>query len=436
MTDHAHAHAPAVAIVDAYASATRLAAAFDDAGYACVRVQSSREVPAVYRSDVDLTRYTGNIVHDEDFDATVAALAAVRPVAVIAGGEQGVEFADRLGEALGLDNGNGTELSYARRSKHAQTEVVARAGLATARQLVVTDPGQLVRWHREIGGRIVVKPVRSARNDGVSFCDTPEDSAAAYRAITGTRSVFGVPNEGVVAQEYLTGTEYVVNTVSCRGRHRATDVWRYTKINVNGVADRINGVVSLPEDDHRRDALTAYSFAVLDALQIRYGPVHLEIMLTPDGPRLVEAGARLCGADVARYAQLATGESQVERTVQAYVDPEKFLADLDSPYRLRHHAAMAFLAAPVRGILRGYPLMGLVEALESYHDRSVKVTPGARLHRTVDDSSEPLMIGLVNPDPAALEKDFATVCYLDGYGFYDVVDAEEDEGTDTGTDTK
>lgn len=408
-----------IAVVDGFGSAARLVKAFDTAGYDCVRVQSTVDMPGHYRSELDLGQYAANLVHTGDVRATVDALTAYRPQAVIAGAEQGVELADTLCEAAGLP-GNGTALSYARRTKDAQIAVVAAAGLPTAGQLPVRDADQLAAWHEELGTRVVVKPIRSARNDGVTICDTPAESVAAYHRIRSAINDFGHRNEGVVAQEYLRGTEFVVNTVSLRGRHRVTDAWSYTKIDVNGVRDRINGIISLPPSDPRWPHLRQYALAVLDALGIHYGPAHLEIILTADGPRLVEAGARLCGSDVARYAVMATGESQIDRTVQAYVDGAAFLADLDSAYRNDAHAAMAFLASPVEGRLRSYPLLGQVERLESYQGMTLRVAPGRQLRRTVDDSSEPLTVGLAHRDASTLEKDFQTLCYLDGHGFYEL----------------
>ncbi|MFF4490083.1 ATP-grasp domain-containing protein [Streptomyces sp. NPDC001544] len=408
-----------VAVVDGFASAARLVKAFGAAGHDCVRVQSTVDIPAHYRSDLDLGPYVDNLVHTGDVAATATLLAEYRPTAVIAGAEQGVELADALCEATGLP-GNGTALSHARRTKDVQTRTVAAAGLPTARQLTVENAAQLQAWHARLGGRVVVKPVRSARNDGVSVCDSPAESVAAYERVSGAVNAFDLRNEGVVAQEYLSGTEFVVNTVSRDGRHRVTDTWRYQKINVNGVRDRINGILSLPPSDPRWSRLREYAFSVLDALGIAHGPAHLEIIMTSDGPRLVELGARLCGADVARYAVLVTGESQIDRTVQAYTDPDAFLADADSPYRRDGHAAMAFLASPMEGRLVSYPLLGEVERLDSYQGMALRVTPGQQLCRTVDDSSEPLVIGLAHADAATVEKDFQTVCYLDGYGFYEV----------------
>lgn len=411
-----------VVMVDVYAPTMRLARAFADAGCAVVRVRSTEEVPPVYRahgSDDGDGLFADTIVHHGDVELTLKAVAEHAPVAVVTGGELGVELADRLSEALGLTS-NGTRLSAARRDKYVQIETVAAAGLRTAKQLSVTDADELVGWHAALGGRIVVKPVRSAGNDGVAFCDTPQEAVAAYRAVAGAHNIFSLPNDGVVAQEYLAGTEYVVNTVSGDGRHRATDVWRYTKISANGVRDRISGAVLVPPTAPEWTELIGYARDVLDALGVRHGPAHHEIMLTADGPCLVEVGVRLCGADTAAQALLALGESQVELTVQAYLDPAAFRASVDRPQTVRHHVAMAFLTSPVTGILRGYPLLDQVRALDSYYEVQIGVQAGGWLPLTVDDTTEPMMIVLAHPRPEVVERDLATVGWLDGYGFYDL----------------
>ncbi|MEY9944925.1 ATP-grasp domain-containing protein [Kitasatospora sp. GAS1066B] len=408
-----------VVLVDVYAPTIRLAEAFGKAGYTCVRVQSTLEAPPVYRASVSLDRFSDNIVHRGDLAATVAAVAAHRPIAVLTGGELGVELADRISESLGLAT-NGSALSEARRNKYVQIDTIKAAGLRGARQLLVDSADELADWHREIGGRVVVKPIRSAGNDGVMFCDTPTESVAAYRAVKDRTNIFANRNEGVVAQEYLVGAEYVVNTVSRDGRHRATDLWKYTKLSANGVRDRISGALLVPSASRAREQLVPYAFAVLDALGVRHGPAHLEVMLTPDGPCLVEVGVRLCGADTAYYAQVAAGESQIEWTVDAYTDPARFLANHQAPYRIQRHVALAFLTSPVQGVLRSYPLLDQVERLESFHDLRMTVKPGDRLPVTVDDSSEPMMVTLAHPVEEVVARDFGTLCYLDGRGFYEL----------------
>ncbi len=39
-----------------------------------------------------------------------------------------------------------------------------------------------------------------------------------------------VAHKEVLIQEYIDGTEYVVNTVSCNGKHMVTDIWVYSKV--------------------------------------------------------------------------------------------------------------------------------------------------------------------------------------------------------------
>lgn len=408
-----------VVLVDVYAPTTRLAEEFVAAGCEVVRLQSTIEVPPVYRTAAWPDIFAADLVHCGDLGATVHAVGSYSPVAVVAAGELGVELADQVSCALGLTS-NGTTHSAARRDKYLQIGTLAANGLATARHLLVADAEQLASWHADLGGRVVIKPVRSAGNDGVRFCDTPSESTAAYRAVAGAVTVFANVGEGVVAQQYLKGTEYVVNTVSRDGTHRVTDVWRYVKISANGVRDRVSAAVSVPPGDSARAVLAPYTCAVLDALGIRHGPAHSEVMLTVDGPVLVEVGARISGADTAYYARLATGESQVERTVEAYLSPELFLAGAAAESRVRGHAAMAFLTSPVEGVLRSYPLLSAVQALESFHDVRLAVLPGQRLPLTVDDSSEPMLVGLAHEEQAVVARDLATLLYLDGHGFYDL----------------
>lgn len=161
-----------VVIVDAFAPARFFPPEFHEAGYACVRVQSTPEIPPAFAGSLGLTLYADNIVHTGDLEETARAAGAYEPVAVFAGSEFGVEFADRLSEAMGLPT-NGTELSAARRDKFTMIETIKAAGVRGARQLLATSADELARWHTELGTRVVVKPLKSAGNDGVRFCATP-----------------------------------------------------------------------------------------------------------------------------------------------------------------------------------------------------------------------------------------------------------------------
>jgi hypothetical protein len=407
-----------VAIVDAYVGVRALVLELRERGFSCLRVQSTREVPLIYQPELlDRDYFIADIVHDGDFAATAGAVAAFAPVAVVAGAEIGVEFADLLAERLGRP-GNGTTLSAARRDKYLMVEAVRAAGLRAARQLRVTDADELAAWHRELGGRVVVKPPRSAGGQGVFFCDTPEESVAACLSLAGADNIFSQPNEGAVAQEYLPGTEYVVNTVSRDGRHHVCEVWRVSRVSANGVIDLCDAFSLMASDNQVVAPLEHYAFAVLDALGIRHGPAHLEIRMTPAEPCLVEIGARIAGGGIPACAGLAIGESQIEWTIDAYTRPDWFHGRAGNPYPLRRHCAMAGLISPVDGVLREYLGIEEIEMLESFYDLTTLVKPGEELHRTIDDASHPVIVTLLHDLEEVVQRDLNTIRRLDGAAFY------------------
>ncbi len=408
-----------VLVVDAFGPARFFPPEFRKAGYECVRVQSSGEVPRVYAGSVDLSLYADNIVHSGDFAETLRAVGAYAPVAVVAGSEFGVEFADRLSEALDLPT-NGTALSPARRDKFRMIETIKAAGLRGARQLLVSDEEELRQWHEESGGRVVLKPLRSAANDGVSFCETPQESVAAFRKILGSENVFSEENTGVVAQEYLFGPEYVVNTVSRDGRHHVCDVIGTTRISVNGMQDICNSVYLMPRRGEVQDQLVEYAFQVLDALGVRHGASHLEMKLTSTGPVLIEMGARIAGGDLPHYVQLATGESAFDWTVDACVRPERFFARCDTDYQIDRHLASVALVSPSAGTLRSLRHLEAVKNLESFHELRQFVPVGGQLVPTTNDSSYVGFVILLHKHEEIVMRDIGTVHYLDGEGMYEL----------------
>ena len=96
----------------------------------------------------------------------------------------------------------------------------------------------------------------------------------------------GAQNRGVLLQEFLEGTEYIVDHVSCDGVHKTTMLWMYDFQEVNGhrvcIAQR-----PVPFDDAMAE-LVAYTRQCLNALGVRNGASHTEVMWTSGGPCLVE----------------------------------------------------------------------------------------------------------------------------------------------------
>lgn len=406
-----------VAVVDCYGTSHRYVDAFADAGGEVVHVRSTPALlPGV--TDVDSARFSDTFAYEQDLDALAEKLAASRVRAVLPGRESGVELADALSERLALTTANGTALSPARRDKYLQIERLRAANVPTMRQLRTDDEDQLHAWHTQLGRTVVVKPVRGALGHGVRFCDTPEESVAALAVLRNTTSALGEPITDLVAQDYLIGAEYIVNTASCDGVHTVTDVWSTDRITVNGVRDLVVAQILLASDDPSVDALTPYAFQVLDALGIRYGAAHLEIKLTPDGPRLVEAAARPSGLPY--HVADAIGEGQLEWAVDAYVRPERFHERVGTPYRRKQAVAWAALVSPASGRLVTYRALDEVRKLDSVRGVHLLVQPGEKITATTWDLEYPAILTLRHPVEAVLRRDLNTLRYLDGAGMFEV----------------
>lgn len=91
-----------------------------------------------------------------------------------------------------------------------------------------------------------------------------------------------------------------MDSISYHGAHRATCLWRYDKRPTNDAAFVYYGLRLFETPDRaREEALAAYAHACLDALGIRSGFSHAEVMWLEgeDRPCLVEVGARPHGGE-------------------------------------------------------------------------------------------------------------------------------------------
>src|SRR4029450_9890186 len=109
-----------------------------------------------------------------------------------------------------------------------------------------------------------------------------------FDQIYGTVNDLAIRNDAVLVQEFAEGTEYLVDSYSVDGRHGLVDVCRYTKVQ-RGDRIGIYDLVDFIEPDHPETlAVWPYIQRVLDAVGIRNGCAHTEVILTADGPRFLE----------------------------------------------------------------------------------------------------------------------------------------------------
>lgn len=405
-------------VVDAYSTGARLAPRFRAAGLDVVHVQSNPNESPFYIDRLRRDDFLENVVHHGDLEATAAAVARHEPAFVVVGSEPGVLLSDALSERLGLPS-NGTALSRARRDKHEMANALRRAGLRAVSELKTGDVEQAIAWaSAHDDWPVIVKPLDSAGTDGVSLCETPEQIREAFETVLGRPNALQGANEELLVQELLKGVQLFTDSISWDGVHHVGECWRDTKIRIQGnLAYDFEEL--LDARGEQQDQVIPYVHQVLDALGIRYGPAHTEVMLTKDGPVLVECGARLHGSIRDDVVDRCT-PSHVTTTVEAYLDPSTVLARAQRPYELANASRCVMLISHQQGRVVSDAGMRAVEALPSYAGSISMAQPGDEITPTIDLFSCPGMIYLVDPDREVLRRDYERLRELEKDGLFEV----------------
>lgn len=402
------------AIVDAYGAGRHLPAALRRLGVPFLHVRS--EFPdwrLSYRpEDFDI-----DIRHDGDVEATADLLRRHGVGLVVAGAESGVLLADQLSAALGTP-GNGTREPAARRDKYLMHEAVRRAGQASADCLRSSSLTEIVAWaERRDDWPVVLKPPSSAGGDNVITCHSAEEITKAYAQISADIDRYGRPNDVVLAQEFLRGVEYYVNSVSRDGAHRVVEVWQYHK---RPVAGRIvyDYEDLLPWEDPTARRIADYAVAVLDALEIRNGAGHTEVMLTERGPVLVECGARLGGGQMPQLLSRCTGTNQIDSLAAAIADPDRFARDAGTGYRLAAQLRCVNLICHRPGTMPAERAWEPVRALPSFDSMVLNVPVDTPLAQTIDMATCPGTLYLCSSDPEQVRADYERLRRMELDGLY------------------
>eukprot|EP01065_Artemidia_motanka_P020457 TRINITY_DN2449_c0_g1_i1.p1 TRINITY_DN2449_c0_g1~~TRINITY_DN2449_c0_g1_i1.p1 ORF type:complete len:570 (+),score=148.02 TRINITY_DN2449_c0_g1_i1:84-1712(+) len=276
-------------------------------------------------------------------------LSGQLPVAAVVPFSDGVvPLCDQVCRVLSIA-GNDPSTSALRTDKLLMQEACRDAGIRWARSVCVRQFSEdvIAAAVAECGGwPVVVKPPRAAGSEGVTVCHCVSDVSSLQHYLR-RLTTEGAYIDALVVQEYLSGDEYVVNTVSWEGRHWVTDVWLSRKDD-RLCYDRQELVTDCSSAE--LGSVVEYTRSVLQAVGLTAGAAHTEVMNTPQGPTLVEVNARAQG-DVPRATQVV-GYDQMGAISWAISQPQR-LDCLPAVYCSDGSAVVwvVFLLCPANGYL-------------------------------------------------------------------------------------
>ncbi|KPJ67856.1 MAG: hypothetical protein AMJ43_02575 [Coxiella sp. DG_40] len=394
-----------VLIVDGYSNGRFFAPKLKARGYSCIHLQSRTKIPEALMSTFRGEDYLEQFIYLGNIKETLSQLKKYDILYVIPGHETGVELADQLSETMGLLS-NGTQLSAARRDKFVMVETLKKAGLKTVQHIQSDKVEEILDWARKLNKwPVVVKPLKSFGNDQVCFCHSENEIKIAFNSIINTETVIFDKNEAVLAQSYLHDEQYEINAVGFAGKYYISDVWLCKRLIVHNTTVAYDYIKLLPFSECSTELIN-YIFKILDALEIKYGASHCQVMLEVDGPVIIECAARVMGTIDQDYIARATGKSQVDLTIDSYIDSQYFLQEITKPYEFKNHLMIKFIFSSDEGKIKSIKSIDKIKQLKSFYNLNLSVKVGDQLKRTIDLYSCPGLVYLLHKNEEVILEDY------------------------------
>lgn len=232
-------------------------------------------------------------------------------------------------------------------------------GVEAPQYLFLSDSQDLQAHREEIRYPCVMKPTDNAGSRGVILIQKPDELDSAYQ-YSRSQSRSG----HVIVEEYMKGQEVSVEVVVYHGVPHILAVTDKLTTGAPYFVEMGHSQPSqLPEPDLERIRDLA-SRAVL-SVGIENGPAHVEIILTVDGPKMVELGARMGGDCITTHlVPLSTGIDMVKATIDIALGEEP-----DLRQTLHKASAIRFVGANV-GVVRS--IAGAEDALSQPNVKHVQ----------------------------------------------------------------
>ena len=223
------------------------------------------------------------------------------------------------------------------------------AGVASPESHKISSKIQFDEVAKHFNYFFIVKPADNSGSRGVYFVNKSADADIAYEYSRNFSR-----NGDVVVEEFMTGPEVSVELLAINGEFHVLQVTDKLTTGVPHFVEIGHSQPSrLPSNDI--DSIKALAIKAAKAVGIKDGPGHAEIILTKDGPKMVEIGARMGGGCITTHlVPLSTGINMTKATIQIALGERP---NIDALYQ--KGAAIRFIIPPIGEVVE---ILGVQEA--------------------------------------------------------------------------
>jgi len=251
-------------------------------------------------------------------EARILALHANDPIdAVLCLLDLRLVEAARLAESLGTRFLNPAS-AVVLRDKYSVRRALQDAGIAQPDFRLATSNQDLRQAVDELGLPVLIKPVDGYGSQNIVVLRDALELDPLLTPLndmlpSGAKYGLGVlANDRLIVERFMAGAVIGCDTLSANGRHLL--LGKHEKAFYPPPSFAIRGGCFTPNTGQMAE-VERYVTSVLSAVGFDWGAAHTEIMLTADGPRLIEINPRLVGAKIGRLVGHALGCSIHEELI-------------------------------------------------------------------------------------------------------------------------
>lgn len=287
-------------VIDVALTGNSLAYEFVNRGYRVINIYSSKQIFQKLYKSLNNSLYETCLIYESD-KQILSDLAKYKDdiICCLPGSDYGQELSNQLNELLGLGINNKT--------------ITDRYAVLCAVGEPATDENfsEFLAHYK----KCVIKP---------------KISHGGYDRVSVIESLDGIDTTDMFMMPYINGDEYVVDTVSFKGKHKLVSVWKYSKS--NGFWREKTVLLDCLGNEELIKRLYEYTCNMLNKVNYVTGACHTEIMIEDDTLKLIEANFRTHGHLDYASSFKALAQPQIRLTVDAYLDNESNFVDLTPVY--------------------------------------------------------------------------------------------------------
>lgn len=251
--------------------------------------------------------------------------------------------------------------------KSVMRETLKKAGVPVPAFFRVANQDEYMNAVNHMPDTFMVKPADSSGSRGILKVEHKEDAVKAYEYTKGFSR-----NGIVVVEECMIGPEVSVETLAYDG-----------DVHVIQITDKITtGAPHFVEMGHTQptrldcaEVIKKVAIAANKAIGITNGPSHTEIIVTREGPKIVELGARLGGDCITTHlVPLSTGVDMVEACIRIALGEEPDIRyTLNCGSAIRYFNQHAGMIKSIHGIDEAQQIDG-IKQISIVHGIGEKIT--------------------------------------------------------------